>query len=162
MRETPFGNPDDRDISETGRSGGDPGPLLGSITVPRRPAAVAMVRRFVAAALGDRPETDTALLLTSEAVTNSVIHTAGATVTVTVVEIAGGLRFEVTDGGAATVPTMPAMPAMLTMPAMPAMPTARDGCDLREDGRGVFLLGRLSARCGFHGDDSGLTYWFEL
>jgi anti-sigma regulatory factor (Ser/Thr protein kinase) len=153
MRETPFGNPDDRDISEAGRSGGDPGPLLGSITVPRRPAAVAMVRRFVAAALGDRPETDTALLLTSEAVTNSVIHTAGATVTVTVIEIAGGLRFEVTDGGAATVPTIP---TMLTMPA------ARDGCDLREGGRGVFLLGCLSARCGFHGDDSGLTYWFEL
>ncbi|HEY0537086.1 MAG TPA: ATP-binding protein [Actinoallomurus sp.] len=147
MRETPFGNPDDRDIGETGRSGGDRGPLLGSITVPRWPAAVAMVRRFVAAALGDRPETDTALLLTSEAVTNSVIHTAGATVTVTVIEITGGLRFEVTDGGAATVPTMP---------------TARDGCDLREDGRGVFLLGRLSARCGFHGDESGLTYWFEL
>jgi hypothetical protein len=73
-----------------------------------------------------------------------VIHTAGATVTVTVIEIAGGLRFEVSDGGAET------------------MPTVRDRCDLREDGRGVFLLGRLSTRCGFHGDESGLTYWFEL
>jgi anti-sigma regulatory factor (Ser/Thr protein kinase) len=141
MRETPFGNPDDHDIDETG---GDREPLLGSITVPRRPAAVAMVRRFVAAALGDRPETDTALLLTSEAVTNSVVHTAGRP---SRIEIAGGLRFEVTDGGAATVPTMPA---------------AGEGCDLREDGRGVFLLGRLSVRCGFHGDESGLTYWFEL
>jgi hypothetical protein len=147
MRETPFGNPDERDISDTGhgdRYDGTHGPLLGSITVPRRPAAVAVVRRFVAAALGDRPETGTALLLTSEAVTNSVIHTAGATVTVTVLAITGGLRFEISDGGADTVPTR------------------RGRCDLREDGRGVFLLGHLSARCGFHGDESGLTYWFEL
>jgi anti-sigma regulatory factor (Ser/Thr protein kinase) len=147
MRETPSGNPDDRDKDDTGHRGRRDearGPLLGSVTVPRRRASVAVVRRFVAAALGDRPETGTALLLTSEAVTNSVIHTAGATVTVTVLEIPGGLRFEISDGGAETVPTR------------------RDRCDLREDGRGVFLLGRLSARCGFHGDEGGLTYWFEL
>jgi hypothetical protein len=147
MRETPSGNPDDRDKGDTGhrdRCDEARGPLLGSVTVPRRPASVAVVRRFTAAVLGDRPEAGTALLLTSEAVTNSVIHTAGATVTVTVLEIAGGLRFEISDGGAETVPTR------------------RDRCDLREDGRGVFLLGRLSARCGFQGDESGLTYWFEL
>jgi anti-sigma regulatory factor (Ser/Thr protein kinase) len=118
--------------------------LLGSITLPRRAAEVATARRFVAATLGDRPETDTALLLTSEAVTNAVIHTDGPVVTVAVVETATGVRLEVTDGGADTVPTI------------------HDGGDLREDKRGVFLLRRLSARSGFHADESGLTFWFEL
>jgi anti-sigma regulatory factor (Ser/Thr protein kinase) len=148
MRETAFGHRDDRDIGETGR--GDrttpntrPG-LLGSITLPRSAAEVATARRFVAATLGDRPQTDTALLLTSEAVTNSVIHTDGPTVTVVVAETDGGVRLEVTDAGADTVPTV------------------HGGCDLREDGRGVFLLRHLSARSGFRADESGLTFWFEL
>jgi hypothetical protein len=148
MRETAFGHRDDRDIGETGRRGqtmpGDRPGLLGSITLPRRPAEVATARRFVAATLGGRPQTDTALLLTSEAVTNSVTHTDGATVTIVVVETATGVRLEVTDCGADTVPTI------------------HDGCDLREDRRGVFLLRHLSARSGFHADESGLTFWFEL
>lgn len=148
MRETAFGHPVDRDIRETGHRGQTmprdrPG-LLGSITLPRRPAEVATARRFVAATLGDRPQTDTALLLTSEAVTNSVIHTDGATVTVVVVETATGVRLEITDCGADTVPTI------------------HDGCDLREDRRGMLLLRRLSSRSGFHADESGLTFWFEL
>jgi hypothetical protein len=151
MRETVFGHPDDRDISETApRNRTTPdrrpagGSVLGSITLPRRAAEVAAARRFVAKTLGDRPETATALLLTSEAVTNSVIHTDGPTVTVVVIETPAGLRLEVTDGGADTVPTI------------------HGGCDLREDKRGVFLLQHLSARSGFHADESGLTYWFEL
>ena len=151
MRETAFGHADGRDIGETGHRdrttpGHRPadGSVLGSITVPRRAAEVAAARRFVAATLGDRPQTDTALLLTSEAVTNSVIHTDGPTVTVVVIETRAGVRLEVTDGGADTVPTV------------------HDGCDLREDGRGVFLLRHLSARSGFHADERGLTYWFEL
>jgi anti-sigma regulatory factor (Ser/Thr protein kinase) len=118
--------------------------VLGSITLPRHAAQVAAARRFVAKTLGDRPETATALLLTSEAVTNSVIHTDGPTVTVVVIEIPTGVRLEVTDGGADTVPTI------------------HGGCDLREDRRGVFLLRQLSVRSGFHADESGLTYWFEL
>lgn len=151
MRETAFGHADDRDIGETGHPdrttpgrGPANGSVLGSITLPRRAAEVASARRFVAKTLGDRPETATALLLTSEAVTNSVIHTDGPTVTVVVIEIPSGLRLEVTDGGADTVPTI------------------HGGCDLREDGRGVFLLRHLSVRSGFHADERGLTYWFEL
>jgi hypothetical protein len=151
MRETAFGHADGRDISETGHPdrttpGHRPadGSVLGSITVPRRAAEVAAARRFVAKTLGDRPETATALLLTSEAVTNSVIHTDGPVVTVVVIETRAGVRLEVTDGGADTVPTV------------------HDGCDLREDGRGVFLLRHLSTRSGFHADERGLTYWFEL
>ncbi len=141
MRETPFDDPDHRDMGDTGRV--EPG-LLGAVTLPRRPQEVAAARRFVADVLRGHPETDTALLLTSEAVTNSVIHTKGPTVTVVVRRIATGLRLEVTDGGADTVPTV------------------HERCDLREDGRGVFLLRHLSARSGFHADEGGLTYWFEL
>jgi hypothetical protein len=151
MRETAFGHADDRDIGETGHRdrttpgrGPADGSVLGSITLPRRAAEVASARRFVAKTLGDRPETATALLLTSEAVTNSVIHTDGPTVTVVVIERPTGLRLEVTDGGADTVPTI------------------HGGCDLREDGRGVFLLRQLSVRSGFIADERGLTYWFEL
>jgi anti-sigma regulatory factor (Ser/Thr protein kinase) len=151
MRETPFGHADGRDIGETSsrdRTTPDLRPagwsVLGSITLPRRAAEVAAARAFVSKTLGDRPEAATALLLTSEAVTNSVIHTDGPTVTVVVIETPTGLRLEVSDGGADTVPTI------------------HDGCDLREDGRGVFLLRRLSARTGFHADERGLTYWFEL
>jgi anti-sigma regulatory factor (Ser/Thr protein kinase) len=134
MRETTFGPRGDRGI----------GRMLGSVTLPRRPEQVATARRFVAGLLGDHPETDTAVLLTSEAVTNSVIHTAGATVTIVVVETPAGLRFEIGDDGAGTVPTL------------------HDACDLREDGRGVFLLQHLSARYGFDAGQDGLTVWFEL
>jgi anti-sigma regulatory factor (Ser/Thr protein kinase) len=126
------------------------GPVLGSITLARRPEEVATARRFVAKILGDRPETPTALLLTSEAVTNAVIHTTGSTVTVAVAETAGGVRVEVGDGGADTVPTIRDRGDL------------RPDGELREGGRGVLLIRRLAAKSGFRADESGLTYWFEL
>ncbi|GAA4509967.1 hypothetical protein GCM10023191_071940 [Actinoallomurus oryzae] len=174
MRETPFGHPGDRDIGETGLSGeiGPPGerpgapavthtaagggparaagPVLGSITLARRPEEVATARRFVAKVLGERPETATAVLLTSEAVTNAVIHATGPAVTVAVAETAAGLRVEVGDGGADTVPTIRERGDL------------RPDGELREGGRGVLLIRRLAARSGFRADESGLTYWFEL
>jgi anti-sigma regulatory factor (Ser/Thr protein kinase) len=134
MRERAFETPHARDKGE----------VLGSVTLSRRADEVAVARRFVAKILGDRPETDTAVLLTSEAVTNSVVHTHGATITVAVLETPSGLRVEVTDGGADTVPTL------------------YEGRDLREGKRGVFLLRHLSVRAGFHAGESGLTVWFEL
>jgi anti-sigma regulatory factor (Ser/Thr protein kinase) len=157
MRETPFGHPRERDIGETdpgggidaraGRPGipaGAGGPVLGAITLARRPEEVATARRFVAKILGDRPETATALLLTSEAVTNAVIHTDSATVRIMVIETLRGLRLEITDEGGETVPA------------------ANHECDLREGQRGVFLLQTLSVRSGYNVDAAGLTYWFEL
>jgi anti-sigma regulatory factor (Ser/Thr protein kinase) len=160
MSETPFGQRDNRDMGEShpgGRIGGAPvpaagagGQVLGSITLARRPEEVAAARRFVAKALGDRPQTATALLLTSEAVTNAVVHAGGPAVTVTVTAIAGGVRVEVADGGADTVPTLRS-----------ADPGRADG-ELSEGGRGVLLIRRLATRSGFRADQSGLTYWFEL
>jgi hypothetical protein len=149
MSETAFGHPGDRDKGGAGRRGErapDPaaGAFLGSITIRGRSRDVATARWFVARTLGDRPETDAAVLLTSEAVTNSVIHTSSATVTVMMTETHAGLRLEITDAGAATVPV------------------AYRHCDLREDRRGVFLVQALSVRSGFDAHDGGLTYWFEL
>lgn len=118
--------------------------LLGSLTISRSPAEVATARRFVTRTLGDHPRTPTAVLLASEAVTNAVVHTDGPDVTIVITRTTGGVRLEVTDHGAKTVPTQ------------------HDGDDLREDGRGVLLLRRLSTRCGFHADERGLTVWFEL
>lgn len=120
------------------------GTVLGAITIRGRAADVAAARRFVAATLEGRPKADTAVLLTSEAVTNSVLHTRSAGITVVVIETAAGLRLEVTDEGADTVPA------------------AYRGCDLREDRRGVLLVQELSVHCGFDVDEHGLTFWFEL
>jgi anti-sigma regulatory factor (Ser/Thr protein kinase) len=120
------------------------GTVLGTITIRRRAADVAEVRRFVAATLGGHPATDTAVLLASEAVTNSVVHTGSAAITVVVIETPEGLRLEVTDEGADTVPVV------------------CGGPDLRENRRGVLLVRELSVRCGFDVDESGLTFWFEL
>ncbi len=120
------------------------GVVLGSITVRGLAVEVAAARNFVAETLRGHPEVDTAVLLTSEAVTNSVIHTNSTAITVVVIETPAGLRIEITDEGGQTVPS------------------AYRGCDLRENKRGVFLVQELSARSGFHSDASGLTYWFEL
>lgn len=120
------------------------GTVLGSVTIRGRPSEVATARRFVAKTLGDHPQADTAVLLTSEAVTNAVIHTVSETVTVAVVEIPHGLRFEVVDEGAATLPVV------------------HDADELGEGKRGMFLIRELSDRCGFVADGGGLTCWFEL
>lgn len=120
------------------------GVVLGTIAIRGHAHDVATARRFVAKTLNGHPAADTAVLLTSEAVTNAVIHTGSATVTVTVIETPSGLRVEVADEGGDTVPA------------------AYSGCDLREGGRGVFLIEELSVRCGYAAGDHGLTYWFEL
>jgi anti-sigma regulatory factor (Ser/Thr protein kinase) len=119
--------------------------VLGSIMIRGRAEEVAVARRFVARVLGGRPGADTAVLLTSEAVTNAVIHTYSTMIRVMVIEIPGqGLRIEISDEGGET------------------LPAANHGCDLREGQRGVFLLQTLSVRSGYEVDASGLTYWFEL
>jgi anti-sigma regulatory factor (Ser/Thr protein kinase) len=120
------------------------GVVLGSVTIRGCPEEVATARRFVAKTLDEHPQADTAVLLTSEAVTNAVIHTSSETVTVVVIEIPDGLRFEIVDDGADTLPAV------------------YDANGLREDKRGMFLIRELSARCGFFADAGGLTYWFEL
>ena len=78
--------------------------VLGSLTIPGRPEHVREARAFVAKALGElHPSLDNAVLLTSELVTNAVMHSSsrchGGTVTVLVIESGGGVRIEVADEG---------------------------------------------------------------
>jgi anti-sigma regulatory factor (Ser/Thr protein kinase) len=124
--------------------------LRARLTVPGRPEQVATARATVALALGaGHPCSDAAVLITSELVTNSVVHSgsgrAGGTVTITVAEIGCGLRIEVTDDGA---------------PGFPALRPA-DGDD--EAGRGMELVDALAARWESRRDGAGkTTTWVEL
>jgi anti-sigma regulatory factor (Ser/Thr protein kinase) len=127
--------------------------LLDLLTIPGEPAFLRKVREFVSGALTDgRSCTETAVLLTSELVTNSVQHSNSrhrdGTVTVVVINIADGIRVEVVDDGGATVPALKT--------------TDKDSEDLAEDGRGLQMVEMLSARWGHYSDAAGTVTWFEL
>jgi anti-sigma regulatory factor (Ser/Thr protein kinase) len=116
------------------------GALLGSLTIPGRPECVHVAREFVAARLRDGYAcADTAVLLTSELVTNSAVHSDsrrhGGTVTVTLIAVPDGIRAEVIDEGGVTVPSL------------------RPGPQLIE---------ALSARWDYWSDEAGTVTWFEL
>jgi anti-sigma regulatory factor (Ser/Thr protein kinase) len=121
--------------------------MLGAIIIQGRPEEVATARWFVARVLREHPHADTAVLLTSEAVTNAVVHTAsghGGTVSVMLTESSGGLRVEIADDGGATIPT----------------PRLAD--QLSESSRGLFLIAELAVRSGYMRTGQGGRYWFEL
>lgn len=83
-----------------------------------------------------------AQLLTSELVTNAVIH-ARSPVTLTLQLTAQTLRIEVSDDD-------------------PRQPRARDAHDAEVGGRGLQIVDRLAASWGVVDDDVGKTVWFEL
>jgi anti-sigma regulatory factor (Ser/Thr protein kinase) len=130
--------------------------VLGSLTVPGRPDQVSRARAFIAATLdeltaaagdlGDCP--DTAVLLTSELVTNSVRHSdsraAGGTVTIAVLEVPGGLRIEVADAGS------------------PDSAPVVKGDTFASDGHGLFLVEAMAEHWGYLRDEAGTTVWFQL
>ena len=128
------------------------GALLGSLTIPGRPECVHVAREFVAARLREGYAcADTAVLLTSELVTNSAVHSDsrrhGGTITVTLIAVPDGIRAEVIDEGGATVPSL--------RPG-PGLP------DLSDTGRGLQLIEALSARWDYWSDEEGTVTWFEL
>jgi anti-sigma regulatory factor (Ser/Thr protein kinase) len=95
--------------------------------------APAQARRSVASALdawGLGQLGDDAILLTSELVTNAVIH-AGTPIVLVVHRTRRGLRIEVNDEA----------------PSLPEMPHTGGGPP-REEGRGVWLLDQLADRWG--------------
>jgi anti-sigma regulatory factor (Ser/Thr protein kinase) len=118
--------------------------------VPGHAEQVPRARAFIAGALaacGLRDET--ACLLGSELVTNSVQHSnsrlPGGTITVTVAAAPAEILVEVTDGGGAGVPVL------------------RDGADAcAEDGRGLLVVAALSARWGYRRDRGKLTTWCQI
>lgn len=127
--------------------------LLGSLTIPGQPEQLHAARAFVSQALGDQCAClATAVLLTSELVTNSIQHSdsrrEGETVTVVVIAVPGGVRTEVIDEGGATIPAV--------CPEHGSQP------DLAESGRGLQLVEMLATRWGHYRDEAGALTWFEL
>ena len=123
--------------------------VLGSLTIPGRPEHVREARAFVAKALGElHPGRDNAVLLTSELVTNAVMHSSsrcqGGTVTVVVAEFDDGVRIEVADAGSDL-----------------SAPVVR-GDIYASDGHGLFLVQTLADQWGYVRDNSGTTVWFWL
>ena len=133
-----------------GRAGGARATVLGSLTIPGHPEQVAAARSFVARTLSaHRPGTDadTATLLTSEIVTNAIVHTKsgveGGTVTIVVIGIPHGVLVEIIDGGSAGTPVV-------------------KGDLYAADGHGLFLVQNLAAQWGYLRDPAGTTVWFHL
>ncbi len=120
--------------------------VLGSLTIPGRPEQVSRARAYVAALAG--PAAETAALLTSELVTNAVLHTRsgrdGGTVTVVVIGVPDGLLVEVIDGGS------------------PATGPEVSGDRYAAHGHGLFLVDQLAARWGCLQDNAGTTVWFQI
>jgi anti-sigma regulatory factor (Ser/Thr protein kinase) len=123
--------------------------VLGSLTIPGRPEHVREARAFVAKALGElHPGVDDAVLLTSELVTNAVMHSRsrgdGGTVAVLIVESGGGVRIEIADQGSEL-----------------SSPVVR-GDVYASDGHGLYLVQTLADQWGYLRDDHGTTVWFWL
>ena len=132
------------------REGSHPsGAVLCRLTLPGRPDHVREARSLVAKVLGDlHPRLDDAVLMTSELVTNAVLHTNSrrpdGTVMITVLESAGGVRVEVADSG-----------SELTAPVVRADVFCADG-------HGLFLVQSLADQWGYLRDESGTTVWFWM
>jgi anti-sigma regulatory factor (Ser/Thr protein kinase) len=123
--------------------------VVGTLIIPGLPEHVSEARGFIAKALGElHPLLDDAVLLTSELVTNAVMHSNshchGGTVTVLVMESAGGVRIEVVDEGSDL-----------------GTPIVR-GDVYASDGHGLFLVQTLSDQWGYRRDGRGTTVWFAL
>ena len=123
--------------------------VIGSLTIQARPEMVGAARSFVAKAFGQAdPATDVAVLLSSEIVTNAVLHSnsrrPGGTVTISAVELGGGVRIEVTDEGSER--------------SLPEV--KRHGCV--SGGHGLLLVQTLADRWGYLRDEFGTTVWFWL
>jgi hypothetical protein len=111
---------------------------------------VPRTRAFIAGVLAARGLRDeTACLLASELVTNSVQHSysrlPGGTITVEVTAAPAEILVEVTDDGGDGVPVL----------RHSAGPCA-------EDGRGLFLVNALSSQWGYRRARGQLTTWFQI
>jgi anti-sigma regulatory factor (Ser/Thr protein kinase) len=123
--------------------------VICRLTLPGQPDHVREARTLVAKALGDlHPRRDDAVLMTSELVTNAVLHTnscrPGGTVMITVMESADGVRVEVADSGSEL-----------------GAPVVRADV-FTADGHGLFLVQNLADQWGYLRDESGTTVWFWL
>lgn len=137
----------------TGRPGTSISPratVLGSLTIEGQPKQVAAARAFVGRTLSAshlKVDSDAATLLTSEIVTNAIMHTKsgvpGGTVTIVVFAVPRGVLVEIIDDGSAGVPIV-------------------KGDLYAAEGHGLFLVQQLAAQWGYLRDPAGTTVWFHL
>lgn len=116
-----------------------------SCMLPAAARSVTEARRFVVAALrswGRDEFTDTAALLTSEVVTNAVLH-ARTPLELVVVQLSDGISIEVTDGS-------------------PIAPRPRQPMEEETNGRGLALLDELAATWHVTQHAAGKTLRFTL
>lgn len=129
--------------------------LLGSLTIPGQPENVRTARKFVARTLGASHScTDTAVLLASELIANSLRHSRsgnGGHITIHLIAVPGGIRIEVADQGGASTPVLGF-----------ARSREPDLAELAENGRGLELVDALASRWGCGNDATGTVTWFEL
>jgi anti-sigma regulatory factor (Ser/Thr protein kinase) len=124
----------------------EPGPdaVTGHIGLDPVPASVGMARSFLRETLGDADDLDTALLLTSELVTNAILHARTPVQLGVVVEGITALVC-VADrmtGGAVVKP--------------------RSHSHHRPGGRGLALVADLSDAWGTESYSDGKTVWFTV
>lgn len=120
------------------------GAMASSLRLPPAVASTPRARHWLSAQLADLPRevVDTAVLLTSELVTNAVLH-AGTWLEVSVHRLADRIRVDVSD-------------------ASPDSPMVRTyGVDATT-GRGLMLLDLLPSDWGVQDVDGGKVVWFEL
>lgn len=119
---------------------------MASVTLAAEPASTRVARRLLRAACAEGglsgDLTDTAQLLTSELVTNAIIH-GRSQVTVKTSLAEGRLRVEVGDDNS-------------------RHPELRLTDDSALDGRGLHLVALLAASWGVSDQPFGKTVWFEL
>lgn len=116
-----------------------------STELPPSAASAARARRFVAAALAalpDRRAVEIAELLTSEVVTNAVVH-GGSAVRVEIETVDGRTRISVSDND-------------------PSQPELRSPSLDDESGRGMRLVDSLARRWGVQPAGTGKCVWFEI
>src|SRR5580698_8786388 len=124
--------------------------VLGSLTISGHPSQVATARAFVIRTLGTsqlKVDSDAATLLTSEIVTNAILHTKsgvdGGSVTIVIIGVPHGVLVEVIDDGSAGVPIV-------------------KGDLYAAEGHGLFLVQQLASQWGYLRDPAGTTVWFHL
>lgn len=121
-----------------------PPPTGPSVVLLPVPASVRTARQFVRTVCASLGETslEVAVLLTSELVTNAVLH-ARTSITVGVACTSGGARVSVTDDAG-------------------TRPVVRSPTRDRESGRGMVLVDALATSWGVHDRPCGKTVWFAL
>jgi len=125
--------------------------VLGSVTVPGEPEQVSRVRGFITRTLAcaglPGVDSDAATLLTSELVTNAILHTEsgkpGGSVSVVVRSLPGGLLVEVVDDGSASTPVV-------------------KGDPFAGEGQGLYLVQQMASQWGYLRGPADTTVWFYL